>query len=301
VQRVSEWSLLLNEIAGKRRGCDFVVDSLVEHGVDVIFGLPAESINALFDAARKNGGLQVITVRHEGNAALMASAFGKLAGRPAAVMATNGPGATHLVVGCRDAWIEGAPVVVVPGAVRHALEGTGAFQEVDSAALLSSMAASAHTATSMSGLARLGVFVARASARRAPVVLSVAPEVLTARTRDRPRPRSSVVEGIWQPEQTVLERAIRLLEDSERPAMLLGDLGNAPAGLVDWLRVLQPTSRIVMDPAAVWSPGWGDLKAARRLTTEAPRALSSTMPTWSSWSATCRPAGCPTGWRTSCT
>lgn len=265
---MSEWSLLLNEIAGKRRGCDLVVDSLVEHGVDVIFGLPAESINALFDAARKNGSLRVITVRHEGNAALMASAFGKLTGRPAAVTATNGPGATHLVVGCRDAWVEGAPVVVVPGAVRHALEGTGAFQEVDSAALLSSMAVSAHTAASVSGLARLGELVERASTQRAPVVLSVAPEVLTARTRDRPRPRSSVVEGIWQPEPTVLERAIRLLKVAERPAMLLGDLGNAPAGLIDWLRGLQPASRIVMDPTALWSPGWGDLKAARRLTAE---------------------------------
>lgn len=260
---MSEWSLLLNEVVGKRRGCDLVVDSLVEHGVDVIFGLPAESINALFDAARKNSSLRVVTVRHEGNAALMASAFGKLTGRPAAVTATNGPGATHLVVGCRDAWVDGSPMVVLPGAVRHALEGTGAFQEVDSAGLLGSMAASAHTAASVDGLARLGSLIARATARRAPIVLSVAPEVLTAGTRGRPRPRAAVLAGVWRPEQAVLERASRLLEDAERPAMLLGDLRNAPAGFVDRLRDLKPTSTIVMDPAAMQSPGWGDLTAAR--------------------------------------
>lgn len=65
-------------------------------------------------AARKQSQLRVLTCRHEGGASLMASAFGKVTGLPGAVTATNGPGVTHLPVGCRDALLDGAPSSLCP-------------------------------------------------------------------------------------------------------------------------------------------------------------------------------------------
>jgi len=77
------------------------------------------------------GGLKYIGVRHEGAAAFAASAYGKLVGRPAALLTIAGPGATNLLTGLWDAKVDRAPVLAMTGQVQTQVFGPGAFQDID--------------------------------------------------------------------------------------------------------------------------------------------------------------------------
>src|SRR5205823_7968119 len=75
--------------------------------------------------------LQHILVRHEQAAALAADAYGRVTGRPGVCIATSGPGATNLVTGIANAFLDSVPMVAITGQVASPLMGTDAFQEVD--------------------------------------------------------------------------------------------------------------------------------------------------------------------------
>ena len=170
---MSEWKQLATEIRRGVRGCDVVIEALAKQSVTTLFGLPAESINSLFDAARKRTDLSVITSRHESNAALMASAYGKLLGTPAAVTATNGPGVTHLPIGTRDALLDGAPLIALCGAAPHDLAGTESFQGVDGQLLLDKTTITSAGVWTTSALKRLNGIMMLAKTTAAPVSVSI--------------------------------------------------------------------------------------------------------------------------------
>jgi thiamine pyrophosphate-dependent acetolactate synthase large subunit-like protein len=113
---------------------DVMVETMVNWGVDTVFGMVGHSNLGLADAMRlseKSGKLSYYGIRHEGAAAFAASAYGKLTGRPAACFAIAGPGATNLLTGLWDANVDRAPVLALTGQVPSNLIGRGAFQEVD--------------------------------------------------------------------------------------------------------------------------------------------------------------------------
>jgi 2-succinyl-5-enolpyruvyl-6-hydroxy-3-cyclohexene-1-carboxylate synthase len=126
---------LWTEVRGQRRLADFLVETMQLAGVTHAFAMPAESLNPILDAIRKSGTIQLFTVRHEGNGALMASACAKLTGRLGVCMGTAGPGASHLPLGTYDAKADGAPLLAITGQVPVSQVGFGGFQEIDSVAL----------------------------------------------------------------------------------------------------------------------------------------------------------------------
>lgn len=93
-----------------------LVDCLVAEGVDTIFGIPGEETLDLMFAIRESG-IRFILVRHEQGAAFMADVYGRLTGRAGVCLSTLGPGATNLVTGVADAFLDGAPVVAITGQV----------------------------------------------------------------------------------------------------------------------------------------------------------------------------------------
>jgi acetolactate synthase I/II/III large subunit len=113
-------------------GSQAVMLSLVEEGVDTIFGYPGGAImpiyDALYDYSEK---LKHILVRHEQGGIHAAQGFARSSGRVGVVFATSGPGATNLVTGLADALIDSTPVVCITGQVFAHLLGTDAFQETD--------------------------------------------------------------------------------------------------------------------------------------------------------------------------
>ena len=113
-----------------RRGGKLLVDQLVVHGTEIAFCVPGESylevLDGLYDAP-----LRLITCRHEGGAANMAEAYGKLTGRPGVCIVTRGPGATHASVGVHTAFQDSTPLILLVGQVASDQEEREAFQELD--------------------------------------------------------------------------------------------------------------------------------------------------------------------------
>ena len=101
---------------GMKTTAQVLVDCLEAEGVDVMFGIPGEETLDLMFAIRDSK-IRFIPVRHEQGAAFMADVYGRLTGRAGVCLSTLGPGATNLVTGVADAYLDGAPLVAITGQV----------------------------------------------------------------------------------------------------------------------------------------------------------------------------------------
>lgn len=113
------------------RVVDKVIDALRDLGTRHILGITGGSIMALFDAAYFLDDLEVVMFRHEQGAVHAAEGYARVAGRPAVVAATSGPGATNLVTGITDAYMDSVPVAAITGQVPTWVFGRDGFQETD--------------------------------------------------------------------------------------------------------------------------------------------------------------------------
>src|SRR5579884_1814462 len=111
---------------------DVLIERLHEWGVDVVFGLPGDGVDGLFEGLRQHQDkLKFIQVRHEEAAAFAACAYAKFTGRLGVCIATSGPGGIHLLNGLYDAKCDGQPVLAITGHTFHDLIGTHYQQDVD--------------------------------------------------------------------------------------------------------------------------------------------------------------------------
>lgn len=111
-------------------GSQLMIEALKRNGVEHIFGYPGGAIMPLYDAL-VGSGLKHFLTRHEQGASLAADAYGRVTRRAGVCMATSGPGATNLVTGIANAYMDSVPMVAITGQVASSLIGTDAFQEVD--------------------------------------------------------------------------------------------------------------------------------------------------------------------------
>ena len=107
-----------------------LVRCLEIEGVELIFGYPGGAILPVYDALN-NSKIKHILTRHEQGAAFGASGYARTTGKVGVCMATSGPGATNLVTGLANAYMDSIPLVAITGQVSTAQVGTDAFQEVD--------------------------------------------------------------------------------------------------------------------------------------------------------------------------
>ncbi|HKE80603.1 MAG TPA: thiamine pyrophosphate-binding protein [Solirubrobacteraceae bacterium] len=207
-----------------RSGGQVLADQLVLHGAQLCFGVPGESYLALLDALHDTP-LRLIVTRHEGGAANMAEAYGKLTGRPGVCMVTRGPGATHASNGVHTAFQDSTPMLLLIGQVARDAVGREGFQELDYRAMYGPIA---KWATQIDDAERIPEIVARAfaiatSGRPGPVVLALPEDMLTDEV-DVPdaRPYLPVAAAPGEPE---LERCAELLAHAERPLAVVGEGG----------------------------------------------------------------------------
>lgn len=119
-------------IVPKMSGAQAVVHSLIQEGVDLIFGYPGGAIMPVYDALYDvEDELKHILVRHEQGATHAAQGYARASGKVGVCLATSGPGATNLITGIADAQIDSTPMVCITGQVASSLLGTDAFQETD--------------------------------------------------------------------------------------------------------------------------------------------------------------------------
>lgn len=115
-----------------RTTSDLIVERLLRWGVDTCFGICGDQVNGFFEALRTHQRMRFVHVRHEENAALACVGYAKFTGRPAACVATAGPGAVHLLNGLYDARIDGAPVIAITGLSYHDTVGAHFLQDIPS-------------------------------------------------------------------------------------------------------------------------------------------------------------------------
>lgn len=116
-------------------GADLVVDSLMNHKVDYVFGIPGAKIDRVFDTLEDKGP-ELIVARHEQNATFMAQAVGRITGEPGVVLVTSGPGVSNLATGLVTATDEGDAVLAIGGQVKRADLLKRAHQSMNNVAML---------------------------------------------------------------------------------------------------------------------------------------------------------------------
>ena len=118
------------------KGCQIIVECLLEQGVEYVFGYPGGQIIDTFDALyEKRGQIKQILTAHEQGASHAADGYARVSGKPGVVIATSGPGATNLVTGIANAYMDSIPLIAITGNVPVPLLGRDSFQEVDIAGI----------------------------------------------------------------------------------------------------------------------------------------------------------------------
>src|SRR6187399_989892 len=117
--------------ANLRTGGHILIEQLALHNADTVFGVPGESFLAALDGMYQSQRVRFINARHEGGAAMMADAYGKLTGRPGIAFATRGPGATNASAGVHVAFQDSTPMILFIGDVARGDRDREGFQEID--------------------------------------------------------------------------------------------------------------------------------------------------------------------------
>ena len=199
-----------------------LVQTLKMNGVDRVFCVPGESYLEVLDALHDENTIDLIVAKHEGAAANMAEADGKLTGRPGICMVTRGPGATHASVGVHIAQQDSTPMILFVGQIDRKHKGRDAFQEVDYQQMFGSIA---KLVIEITDADRVTELVARAfhvavSGRPGPVVVSLPEDMLTDMTHAQAC-RATAISNT-QPDAQTIGQIARLLKDARQPMVLIG-------------------------------------------------------------------------------
>src|SRR5258708_9888037 len=164
-----------------RAGGHILSEQLELHGADRVFGVLGESFLAALDGMYESQRVRFINARHEGGAAMMADAYGKLTGRPGIAFATRGPGATNASAGVHVAFQDSTPMILLLGQVGRDMMEREAFQEIDYRQMFGPMS---KWVAQIDDARRIPEFISRAfftatSGRPGPVVLALPEDMLT--------------------------------------------------------------------------------------------------------------------------
>ncbi|MDM1398769.1 biosynthetic-type acetolactate synthase large subunit [Myroides odoratimimus] len=211
----------------KLTGAQAVISSLLCEGVETIFGYPGGAIMPIYDALYdKMDELEHILVRHEQGAIHAAQGFARASGKVGVVFATSGPGATNLITGLADAYIDSTPVVCIIGQVTSQLLGTDAFQETDVIGISMPITKWNYQVTKASEIAPTiaKAFYLAKSGRPGPVVIDITKDAQFGMTAFEYKPCAKV--RSYFPEPPVdLERfhqAADLINKAKKPYLLVG-------------------------------------------------------------------------------
>lgn len=223
-------------------GSEALILSLLEEGVDTIFGYPGGAIMPIYDALYDYADhVNHILVRHEQGAIHAAQGYARASGKTGIVFATSGPGATNLVTGLADAMIDSTPVVCITGQVAAHLLGTDAFQEIDVMNItvpVTKWNIQVTKAEEIASAVAKAFFIAR-SGRPGPVLIDVTKNAQFAKTTFSYQRCHEIKTYHPQPEINIaaIDDAALLINASHRPLLLAGQgiiLADATKELIEF-------------------------------------------------------------------
>src|SRR5213594_3298452 len=208
-------------------GAQILCRTLVDAGIDVMFGYPGGAIMPFYDALHGHAGLRHILVRHEQAAAHAADGYARAGKRVGVCVATSGPGATNLVTGLAAAYMDGSPVLAITGQVGRPMLGRDAFQETDVVGVTMPVTKYNVLVRDVEDLAddvRDAMAIAL-EGRPGPVLVDVPKDVQNqkAEYRSRKAPARQRESRLEAPvEAAALQEVARLIAAAERPLLMIG-------------------------------------------------------------------------------
>ena len=228
-------------------GAKAIVETLLKHGVDVTFGFPGGSVIPLFDAYLDyEGKIRNVLVRHEQCAAHAAEGYARASGKPGVCIATSGPGATNLVTGIMDAYMDSTPIIAFGGQVPTNLIGNDAFQESDMMGItlpITKHNFQVRTANQMAPTI-MKAFKIATEGRPGPVYIDL-PKDTQVNEVTEPIPEEVKIVGFQptlEPNPLAIKRAAEAIINSERPLFLIGQgvvLSNASKELKELVELVK--------------------------------------------------------------
>jgi pyruvate dehydrogenase (quinone)/pyruvate oxidase len=211
---------------------DVLIESLIDWGVDVVFGLPGDGINGLMESLRTHKDhIRFVQVRHEESAAFMACGYAKFTGKLGVCLATSGPGGIHLLNGLYDAKMDGQPVLAITGLQFHDLIGTYTQQDVALDRLYMDVAACNERImgpTHVENIADLAIRIALSYRTVSHITFPVDFQEMEVKKRQRSKRNiphhtsRTEAEGAMMADPSDLERASEILNAGKKIAILAG-------------------------------------------------------------------------------
>src|SRR5205823_1153643 len=195
-------------------------------GVEIIFGYPGGANLPMYDALHKYPDVKHVLVRHEQGAAHAADAYARVTGKAGVCWATSGPGATNLVTGIANAWMDSVPLVCVTGAVVKSLLGRDGFQEADITGITIPITKHSYLVTNADEIAQAmkeAFHIAR-TGRPGPVLVDI-PRDTQQELAEFVYPETVNLRGYKLPthvDQAQVHKAAQLIAEAKRPLILAG-------------------------------------------------------------------------------
>ncbi|MEM2973360.1 MAG: biosynthetic-type acetolactate synthase large subunit [Candidatus Caldarchaeum sp.] len=207
------------------RAADALVNEMARRGVEVVFGIPGGASMPFYDAL-KDSDIKSILVRHEQQAVHAAEGYARIKRRPGVCSGTSGPGATNLITGLVDAYMDSIPVLAVTGQVVRSFMGTDAFQEADIVGLVLPHIKYAITVKDPNRLAQefVNAYTVSMNGRYGPTLLDIPRDVMTedVKTAEDIQPEPLFNRPPPEPDIDSIKQAAKLVVDSEKPVILVG-------------------------------------------------------------------------------
>ncbi len=224
-------------------GASLVCRALEAEGVDTLFGYPGGAIMPFYDAI-VGARFKHILVRHEQGAAFAANGYARASGRVGVCVATSGPGATNLVTGIADAFMDSVPIVCITGQVRSHLLGTDAFQETDIFGITLPIVKHSYLVRQVDDLPEVmrDAFRIARTGRPGPVLIDIPRDVQEAEARHlKLLPRDLDEERPPAPSKESIERAAALLRECRAPVVYAGGGVNMAGALEEFRGFVKAT------------------------------------------------------------
>jgi acetolactate synthase I/II/III large subunit len=224
----------------KYTGSEILLRSLVEEGVDMIFGYPGGAVLPIYDSLY-DGHVRHMLARHEQGAIHAADGYARATGKPGVVMATSGPGATNLVTGIATAMMDSIPLVCITGNVPLSLLGTDAFQEADITGITMPITKHNYLVRSVDEIPIIvkEAFTIATTGRPGPVLIDIPKDVSQA-VSTFSYPERVEIRGLdvpKEPNEIQISRLHQVIQQAERPVILAGGgvvRANAQAELIEF-------------------------------------------------------------------
>ena len=206
-------------------GAEILIKSLLDEGVDTIFGYPGGAVLNIYDELyRYRDKINHILTAHEQGAAHAADGYARATGRVGVCLATSGPGATNLVTGIATAYMDSIPMVAITGNVTKQLLGKDSFQEVDITGI--TMPITKHNyivkdVNDLQGIIREAFYIAK-EGRPGPVLIDIPKDITAAKAKYEPIIPKEVERKTKHITDKALEEVAALINEAENPFVYAG-------------------------------------------------------------------------------